>query len=793
MSTLNRGALPECERTGRLRGGAMRSGRRWVAAALLGSALACWAVLLGAAGALAEDWTPPPGAPPGCQPPPGECFPAPDAPIAPVAPAPQPTPAPTAKGESTKPATSDQGTTSSGSSKTGSSQAASSDASTDNRVTGSQVAGSQVAGSQFAGSQDPGSTGGDSPTLRVSQVPLRVGEPANVPILIEGINPADNPQAVAVITITGGTGTAGGMSGSTLTIESPLSQLEAALRSLVVTPTAETVTVSVRAYPADRPEAGITASQTLTAASSSQAASVNASTPASQPSGQPGAVTATEAGSASNATKARQLTLPSYDPLQQPKQTVDTTITAVALIGVVGAAAGSVAAGIGANTGPGTSGAPRQSNQGSSTQGPSTQGRREDQATQMLAPGDSGSFLAIDTNLSGLAAAAGAAGLRRRAATWRLPWTQALDSAVAAVFAAAARISPLSARMVADSTYLRAMFGSASLLLPIAGIVLGILAVLDVAGAALAPTTALLGAVVILGALDALAGFLAVTVFVAGVAISGGITDASSVRTLLGLAIIGFGPALIAGASRPMRRAAGEYSAWERVGDFVVIPLVGAFAVQGTVHALPALSGYDLPVAGQANLLALLTLIALVLRVGLEELAARAYPERIAAIAPPDIPPHGPVRRLALVALRTFLFGFAAVAFIGNVWQLWVGLALFAAAEGCALLAPRMPNSPSLFHLVPAGIPRFVFIVLVAIGLGTLASLLVGDGPDLARASFVLLLIPGLVLAALGMFGRAPRDGDVRWYLRPGMRTLYRAGGVLMIAVAIWLTQFPPT
>ncbi|MBU6245847.1 MAG: hypothetical protein KGP12_11595 [Actinomycetales bacterium] len=631
------------------------------------------------------------------------------------------------------------------------------------------------------------------------EVPLQVGQATNVPILIEGITSADDPQVVAIVTITGGTGTAAGMSGATLTIESALSQLQPSLRSLVVTPTAETVTISIRAYPVGKPDSAITASRTLTAIPTApSSASAGPATTAPTPAGSPrGEVTAQSAGTdpASTSTQARTLALPSYDPLQQPRQTVDTAVTAVALIGVVGAAAGSVATGVstGVSTGGGASGSDSRG-QGSGSQArPSTHGRREDQATAMLGPGDSGSFLAIDTNLGGLAAAAGAAGLRRRAATWRLPLTAALDSAVAAIFATTARISPLSARMVADSTYLRAMFGSASLLLPIAGIVLGILASLDVAGTALAPATALLGAVIFLGAIDALAGFLAVALFIAGVAISGGITDTSSVRTLLGLAIVGFGPALIAGASRPMRRSAGEYSTWERIGDFVVIPLVGAFAVQGTIRALPALSGYDLPVAGQANLLALITLIALVMRVALEELAARAYPERIASIAPPDIPPHGPGRRIVLIAVRTFLFGFAAVAFIGNVWQLWVGLALFAAAEACALLAPRMPNSPPLFHIVPTGIPRFVFIVLAAIGLGTLASLLVGEGADLARASFVLLLLPGLVLAALGMFGRQPRDGDVRWYLRPAMRTMYRAGGVLLIAMAIWLTQFPPT
>jgi hypothetical protein len=47
--------------------------------------------------------------------------------------------------------------------------------------------------------------------------------------------------------------------------------------------------------------------------------------------------------------------------------------------------------------------------------------------------------------------------------------------------------------MIADSTYLRAMFGSAAVLGPLAGLVLGILGVLDVQGLALAPTTVLLG------------------------------------------------------------------------------------------------------------------------------------------------------------------------------------------------------------------------------------------------------------------------------------------------------------
>jgi len=620
---------------------------------------------------------------------------------------------------------------------------------------------------------------------------LRIGEATPVPISIVGLNPAEDKKIEAIVTITGGVGEAAGTRGSTLTFSTRATELADLLATLVVVPQAEQVQITIRAYPVGRPDQGISAARTLPVAGAVASDSPASSTPSNAPNPAAASVPTADPDNGPT-TRARTITLPTYDPLTEPEQTVGTAVAAVALIGATALAAGSVAAG-GITPGSGSTGSGQQGPTG----GPDSRGsgaadRRQPEATSMLAPGDSGSFLAIDTNLEGLAAAAGALSLRRRARTWAVPLTAHLDRVIAAVFAATARLTPLGARMVADSTYLRAMFGSAAALLPLAGLVLGVLAVLDVDGLALAPTAVLLGTVILLGTLDALAGFAAVAAFTIGIAVSGGITDASSVRTLLGLAIVGFGPALISGAARPMRRPDSQYSLWERIGDFVVIPLVGAFAVQGTIKALPALSGYQMPIADQANLLALIALVGLLLRVGLEELAARAYPDRIAEVAPPDIPAYGVGRRLILIAVRTSLFGFAAVAFIGNVWQLWVGLAVFAAAELCLLLAPRMPNVPVLFHAVPVGVPRFVLIVLAAIGLGTLATLVLDSDADIARDSFVLLLLPGLALAALGMFGRQPRDGDVRWYLRPSMRNLYRVGGVVMVIAAVWLTQFAP-
>lgn len=750
----------------------MRPAMRAMSALALASGLGVWALAIAMGPAFAEDWTPPPGAPPGCQPPPGECFPPPDAP----SPAPdqpkQPTePTPAATTANPKPTAAPSG-----------------------QPTGNESVGTvrETAKPSDATTGGSDSGGGDSPTITISNSTLRAGEAMAVPINLVGISPNDDPVVTAVVRITGGTGALPGQSGTTLTVAGlTASETGAVLGQLVITADGTgDVTVSVEAAPDRNPTGGISTRRTLTvlaAAATSAAPTTVATTTAESaavgPEAQPSTRPTVQA-------RGSQITLPAYDPAENPTETVDTTVTAVALIGAVGLAAGSVAAGV-AGTGGIDQRGPSDRPSDSRTSGSAY--RREDQATQMLAPGDSGSFLAIDTNLEGLAAALGSAGMSRRVRTWRLPLTESLDRFTASVFHIATRVSPLSARMVADSTYLRAMFGSASLLLPTAGIVLGAAAVASVNGVDLAPSAALLGAVIFLGCLDALAGFVAVATFTIGVGVLGGITNASSIRTLLGLAIVGFGPALIAGASRPIRRPADSYTGWERLGDFIVVPLVGAFAVQGTVSALPALSGFQVPIANESGLLALVALIGLLMRVSMEELAARAYPERIAAVAPPDIPAYRPLRRLLLIAIRTALFGFVAVAFIGNVWQLWVGLALFAGAELCVVLAPRMPNWPPLFHLVPVGVPRFVLIVLAALGLGTVASLLVGDGADLARMSFVLLLIPGLVLAALGMFGRQPREGDVRWYLRSSMRTVYRAGGVLLVVAAIYLTQFPPT
>ena len=644
-----------------------------------------------------------------------------------------------------------------------------------------------------SGGNGGGNGGGTAPTVVIGAAKLIVGTPVAVSIAFVGGDVAEGAaQQSITVTVTVGAGTVsigGGPAGSRATVTGPFSSLRDGVPDVLVTAArAGEVTIDVQAAPSDRPSEGISGSRALAAPEPVQtptptpvpavteASAAQVVAPAGEVVAEPVARGAT--------TQQRSITLPTYQPLDQPQQVVDTTVAVVAVLGAIGLSAGALAGGIPAPTAPTSPSSPsdpanRRAEDAGRHQGGHVRERRSE-----------GSLSSVDVSFTGLTAGFGAAGVADRWRIWRPPLTAQVDRSHHISISSASRLSPLTARLLADSTYLRAMFGSGALLLPIAAVVLAVMAVIGVNGLALAPSVAILGLITFIGTLDAMAGFAAFVVFGAGVGIMGGITGADSIRTLLGLGVIGFGPALIAGSTRPLRRGRTDYDLWERLTDFVIIPLIGAFAVQSMVSSLSGLSGYQLPIVSSANVIALIALIGLLLRVSLEEFAARAFPGRIAEVAPAVIPVPGVLHRSVVAAVRTILFVFVAIAFIGTAWQLWAGAAIFAAAQACDILAKYTPNSPRLFHATPVGIPKLVVILLVSLGISTAISLLVTSGPDLARTAFVLLMLPGLALAALGMFAKEPHEGDTRWYLRPTMRVWYRVGGAVLLVTAIYMTQF---
>ncbi|MEY2467449.1 MAG: hypothetical protein QOF21_147 [Actinomycetota bacterium] len=375
-------------------------------------------------------------------------------------------------------------------------------------------------------------------------------------------------------------------------------------------------------------------------------------------------------------------------------------------------------------------------------------------------------------------------GVGDRSRSWRVPATLTLDRLSVALPARVAPTSPLLARVLTDGSYLRAIFGSGSVVLPVMGIALGIAAVLNVGGAAAPPGLAFMILLPVLGVLDALAGLIAIAVFTAGVTLSGGIVGADSVRTMLGLAALSFAAALIASAARPLRRppSADAMERWDHLADFVIASLIGAWAVQKMVGALPGLAGVDLPIASHANVIALSVLAAMILRMLAETITSNWYPRRLAEVNVAGLPLPGTRQRLAAIGLRTAVFLFVAVAFIGVRWQWAVGGVLFAVPQVVAIYEDRFPRSEWLYRRMPRGIVKTVLMLIVG---AFYASLVFGAGgkkEDIIANAFVLLSLPGLVLSGLDLIGR---DGEKR-----ALGWIDRVAGLGVLALGIWLVQF---
>ncbi|MFZ0140543.1 MAG: hypothetical protein WAL70_05620 [Aeromicrobium sp.] len=351
--------------------------------------------------------------------------------------------------------------------------------------------------------------------------------------------------------------------------------------------------------------------------------------------------------------------------------------------------------------------------------------------------------------------------------TWRTPGWEKTDAWGLAVPLWLATRSPLTARILADGGYLRAMFGSAWALGVFGGLGLGLLAAHDTGGMPIPPGLTLTAILLALAIFDATWGAAGVVGFGIGMMIwrSSELGFAPSVRSFLGLAALWFAIPLIAAASRPFRRSIGEGRkyAWDRIADAVIATLIAGWAVQKTVGGLPGLSGLDLPIAESANTLALVAMAAVIIRVLIEELAAWRYPLRLGAVATGKLPFAGPMQRLFATGLRTFLFVFLAYAFIGNCWQLWVGAALFFVPQVLSIYERSFPNSERLNAILPEGILKVLVMLIVGVFFGRLVFSILDDPDSILRNGFILFSLPGLALSLIGLFGHDGPDRTWTW------------------------------
>ena len=369
----------------------------------------------------------------------------------------------------------------------------------------------------------------------------------------------------------------------------------------------------------------------------------------------------------------------------------------------------------------------------------------------------------------------------------RWPGTQQLDAITRSTLRWLAPKSPLLERVVGDGSTWRAMFGSVSMAFPLVGLVTGILSAVEVGGEALPPSFGLMAVLMVVGTLDALAGASGFAVIALSAVVSGGVTDLSDVRTLLGMAAAFVAPGLVAKAFRPLRKPPSTTLKdwWERLGDIAIGPLMAGMVAQGIVWGLNGMSGIYLPITDHTNRLALIVMGALAVNVLAEEIAARGFPVRIREVTPEDFPDPSNVRQLISVIMSGAIYVFVVISFLGSSWQLWLALALYSGPVLLGMIADRWPNSPVLWRLLPQGTPQMVFLLWTGVWTAQWLESNMGESADYARTSFALLSAVPALLGLLALLGREPAEDEERWNERPQFRYVYRLGGIVMVVLGV--------
>ncbi|MEI8069358.1 MAG: hypothetical protein WCH38_06090, partial [Actinomycetota bacterium] len=350
-----------------------------------------------------------------------------------------------------------------------------------------------------------------------------------------------------------------------------------------------------------------------------------------------------------------------------------------------------------------------------------------------------------------------------------LPRISLADRIMARIPEATAHRSPMVGRVLQDGTYLRSLFGALWLLLPIAGVALGIASAFNTNFEVVMPSLALLSAIVVIGTLDAFAGFLGAVVFAVAVLAGGGITSADSIRGLLGIWVMSFAVPMLATASRPFRRknAIGLAGAWDRSTDFILILLFGALAAGSMFSSLPGLTGFRPEFAGNVAHIQIVAMCVLATRFVLENATVKLTPTRYRELTGLALRDASNVQQIVSSLIRTVVYLFVAEVFIGNNWALWVGGVLYLAPKLVGLVVDKFPNVESLHRWMPRGIFKVTVMMLLARIWGVALTNAISDPAQMITFSFVFMGTPGVVATVLGWFGRtSSRPWPQTWFTR---------------------------
>jgi hypothetical protein len=130
--------------------------------------------------------------------------------------------------------------------------------------------------------------------------------------------------------------------------------------------------------------------------------------------------------------------------------------------------------------------------------------------------------------------------------------------------------------------------------------------------------------------------------------------------------------------------------------------------------------------------------------------------------------------------MRTAVLILVMAPFLGLGWATFLAATLLAVPMLLKVWRDELPNSPWLNKYTPRGLLRFS--VLLVAGMLLSAWLLGRDASDeQVQQTYNLLLLPGILLGLLAIFGRKGGDWPETWTKRI-------AGGVVFVVTAAFVT-----
>ena len=352
---------------------------------------------------------------------------------------------------------------------------------------------------------------------------------------------------------------------------------------------------------------------------------------------------------------------------------------------------------------------------------------------------------------------------------WRILGDERWRTILDAVASRCSRWSAVLPRIVDDGHWLRAMFGGLDPMLVLVGLVIGVVSATDVDGGLAVPGFAFIASIVVLSVLDALIGLAAFVGFVVTFVVMGGPPDFFEFRTLLGLLVLFVSTALLANSIRPIRRKRAEdrEGAFDRVADYLMMPIFVAFGMSGLYSALNGLSGLHLVSSSDTETLRNLILASVIVRMLAEDAAVRWFPARLARTAPRVREPVMRWMSFVNVGSKGAIFLLGAGTFFGFGTMTWVVIALMSLVPLLKIWSGSFPNFDRVHKWFPRGLLRAAIMTFLGAWFARYVVAEIAD-PENFRATAALVLIPGIFIGLVDLVARKGGSWPDGWWKRLG-------------------------